>query len=77
MTNNKGNAMSFTEYRPTPVSFAMGITLSFRGENYDLYQPSEGGFRVRQDGPCRSDGYGQVITHDTIEEACLHLQRLV
>lgn len=73
--------MSLTKYRPPShlahVSFAMGVTLTHRGLSYDLYQPAEGGWRIRQDGPGRHDPYGQVITHDTIEDACIHLQRLV
>jgi len=53
----------------------MAITLSYWGQEFDLYQPAEGGWRVKQDGPGRHDIHGLVITHDTIEDACLHIQR--
>ena len=67
--------MSLNEYRPqSPVSHAMAITLSYWGQEFDLYQPAEGGWRVKQDGPGRHDIHGLVITHDTID-ACLHIQR--
>ena len=59
----------------TYISHAIQVTLSLRGETFDMYQPVEGGWRVRQDGLMRAEEmHGSPISYATIEEAMIRLQ---
>lgn len=47
----------------------VNVTLTVSGVTAEFYQPSEGGWRVREDGPLRLDGRGMVKTYPTLEDA--------
>jgi len=67
----QGGLMETTEPHP-----AIHVSMTVEGVTALLYRPTEGGWRVVENGPLRRDGEGMIRTYATLDAAAAALDEL-